>query len=635
MKYFIFFTAFFCLFFTKNIKAQTPTTLQPGDIVVLGYNTNIGTASTSNCGSTYSTDDMIVLMTLVDINTNTEIIVTDKGYINNTGGTLNFFDLEGCATLKRTGGTIPKGTVFEVVFGTATAFCGSGSLGVCADGWQASETYPLSVATMDMNSTSGDNFFILQGTFANNTNFTGRILYGLSTTGSWSYDTSSQSTRFQTSNLPPVLGNCLSRASNDTDKSKYNGTLTSATKASHLSAIANNANWSTTLPNMNPTCPTSAVFTISNLPATFTIQANPTNVGGADQIICGNSTNMQATGTGTWTLISGTGTIATPTSATTAVTGLGTGTNILRWTTNNCAVFDVNITVSPAVVPSVSITTTNPDLCPNTSLTFNATPTNGGTAPSYQWKVNGANVGTNSASYTNATLQSGDQITVVMTSNTNCAVPTTATSNSITVATNVIPSVTIQNNNPQICANFENVFSANITNGGANPTYQWKINGTNAGTGQTTFTTSSLQVGDVVTLTITSNATCVAPAQANSNSLVAVFCATPPPPPPPLRNDFFIPELFTPNGDNKNDIFVIKGNKNDILEFSLKIYDRYGNLVGELNDFETATQAGWNGKNNDKEQPTGVYFWELKGKLANGNNLDYQGKNKGSLKLLR
>lgn len=633
----LFFTSFFILFFLffqiKNINAQT--TLQPGDIVVLGYNTNVSPAATSNCGNNYNTDDMIVLMTMVDIANNTEIIITDRGYLSTTSTTTHIFDglLEGAVTFRRTGGTLAKGTVFQITFGTAGAFCG-GTIGACGQGWTTTEVFlfPPSYATLDMNSTSGDNLFILQGNFTNDTDFTGKFLYGLSTTGSWVF---SNSNRAGSSNLPPMLGACLSRTTNDADKSKYNGTLTTATKSAHLSAISNNANWSTTLPNMNPTCPTSSTFTISNLPATFTINANPTNIAGADQIICGNSTNMQATGTGTWTLINGTATITTPTSATTSVTGLGTGTNTLRWITNNCAIFDVNITASSAVVPSVSITTPNLSLCPNQNISFEATPTNGGTNPSYQWKINNVNAGTNSPSFASNTLQAGDQISVIMTSNANCVSPNTATSNVITILANVTPSVSIASNNPQICANNPNTFTANVSNGGANPSYQWKINGVNAGTGQATFTTNTLQENDVVSLLITSNALCASPNNATSNNLIAVVCATPPPPPPAVRNDFFVPELFTPNGDNKNDVFVVKGNKNEIVEFAMKIYDRYGNVVSEINDFESASQIGWNGKKNDKQQPTGVYFWEIKGKFANGNNIDYKGKTKGQINLLR
>src|SRR5207237_7239470 len=70
--------------------------------------------------------------------------------------------------------------------------------------------------------------------------------------------------------------------------------------------------------------------------------------------------------------------------------------------------------------------------CTGTQVTFTATPTNGGT-PSYQWKLNGTNVGSNSASYQNSSLPNGDVVTVVMTSSLACANPTTATSNAITM----------------------------------------------------------------------------------------------------------------------------------------------------------------------------------------------------------
>ncbi|MCF6243134.1 MAG: hypothetical protein L3J74_17565, partial [Bacteroidales bacterium] len=56
---------------------------------------------------------------------------------------------------------------------------------------------------------------------------------------------------------------------------------------------------------------------------------------GPDQEVCANSTTLTATPgvpPGNWTLISGSGTIANPTSTTTSVTGLGLDNNIFRWT---------------------------------------------------------------------------------------------------------------------------------------------------------------------------------------------------------------------------------------------------------------------------------------------------------------
>jgi hypothetical protein len=70
-------------------------------------------------------------------------------------------------------------------------------------------------------------------------------------------------------------------------------------------------------------------------------------------------------------------------------------------------------------------------ICAGTSVTFTATPTNGGTIPSYQWKLNGNNVGTDQATYTTSTLANGDVVTVVLTSNSPCATGNPATSNPI------------------------------------------------------------------------------------------------------------------------------------------------------------------------------------------------------------
>ena len=86
------------------------------------------------------------------------------------------------------------------------------------------------------------------------------------------------------------------------------------------------------------------------------------------------------------------------------------------------------------VTPSVSIAASpTGSITAGTGVTFTATPTNGGTTPAYQWKKNGSNVGTNSATYTDAALANNDKITCVLTSNDACASPTTATSNELTM----------------------------------------------------------------------------------------------------------------------------------------------------------------------------------------------------------
>ena len=79
--------------------------------------------------------------------------------------------------------------------------------------------------------------------------------------------------------------------------------------------------------------------------------------------------------------------------------------------------------------PAVSITESQSAVCSGAVDTFRATPTNGGTSPSYQWYHNGIAGGTNSSVYVASGLTTNDTIIrVVMTSNLSCASPTTASS---------------------------------------------------------------------------------------------------------------------------------------------------------------------------------------------------------------
>jgi hypothetical protein len=98
-------------------------------------------------------------------------------------------------------------------------------------------------------------------------------------------------------------------------------------------------------------------------------------------------------------------------------------------------------TINTPDAPSVAITSddSNNSICLNESVTFTATATNGGNAPSYQWRLNNANVTETGATYSISTLVNNDVVSVVMTSSSNSVSSSTATSNEINTVVNDLP----------------------------------------------------------------------------------------------------------------------------------------------------------------------------------------------------
>ena len=84
-------------------------------------------------------------------------------------------------------------------------------------------------------------------------------------------------------------------------------------------------------------------------------------------------------------------------------------------------------TVNPLLPVSVTVVPSANPVCAGTSVTFTATPVNGGAGPVYQWQVNGINAGTNSNTYAYIPVNN-DVVTVILTSNAVCPTGNPATS---------------------------------------------------------------------------------------------------------------------------------------------------------------------------------------------------------------
>ena len=289
------------------------------------------------------------------------------------------------------------------------------------------------------------------------------------------------------------------------------------------------------LSSANNVSPNPSIAAILSNAAVVTV--SPVSVGGTvsggSTICSGNTSNLLTLSGYTGTIIKWQSSVSPFTTWTDIANTSATYTSgVLTQTTQfravvqsgNCGTVNssaTTVTVNPNLPVSITIAASANPVCAGTSVTFTATPTNGGTAPSYQWKLNGTNVGTNSSTYTNGALSDGNTVSCIMTSNAGCATGTPATSNTITMTVNAnLPvSVTIAASANPVCSGSSVTFTATPINGGTAPTYQWKLNGSNVGTNSSTYTNSSLANGNTVSCVLTSNATCTTGNPATSNTV--------------------------------------------------------------------------------------------------------------------
>lgn len=118
----------------------------------------------------------------------------------------------------------------------------------------------------------------------------------------------------------------------------------------------------------------------------------------------------------------------------------------------------------------------------------------------------------------------------------------------------------------------------------------------NAVTGATIYETTTYQV------IITDNKGCTK-SDTVSVEVEYVNCGKP---------NIFIPNVFSPNNDGKNDVLRISGEYIDKMEWA--IYDRWGERVF----YSTSMEDGWDGKYHNNDCPSGVYYYKLEIKCLGG-----------------
>jgi gliding motility-associated-like protein len=91
------------------------------------------------------------------------------------------------------------------------------------------------------------------------------------------------------------------------------------------------------------------------------------------------------------------------------------------------------------------------------------------------------------------------------------------------------------------------------------------------------------------------------------------------------QEQIFVPNVFSPNGDNINDYFIPQSNL-EISQISLMVFDRWGNqLFNDNIGIGTSHVNGWNGQSNGKDVPIGVYVYVVDMILSNGDDYALKG----------
>ncbi len=220
-------------------------------------------------------------------------------------------------------------------------------------------------------------------------------------------------------------------------------------------------------------------------------------------------------------------------------------------------------------------------VCAGDGVTFNIYAISDSGDVNYQWLFNGAVIaGATDSFYTINPISLADA------GNYSCEISNLCKSFTSDVAVLTIGSVPVIDLGPDTCINGG---EQKILDAGTGYTYLWY----DGSTGQTYIVNTScecyVQVAD--------NSGCK-----NKDTINIDFCSS----------SLSISNVFTPNADNFNDYFYAEGENIELFEFV--ICNRWGKQVFRTNN----VNEKWNGLNNGKECPQGVYYWVINYKGFDG-----------------
>ncbi|MBL0048444.1 MAG: T9SS type A sorting domain-containing protein [Bacteroidetes bacterium] len=181
----------------------------------------------------------------------------------------------------------------------------------------------------------------------------------------------------------------------------------------------------------------------------------------------------------------------------------------------------ISIAVNGALAtPTIAISASATSICQGTNVTFTPVFTNGGSAPTFKWYINGSYKTTTTGNYSSTTLNNNDEVTCKLISNLNCVTTPTVESDGVSINVGPANHIATLSGITTVMSGNTAMFTASSNNGGTNPKYQWFKNGVMVGNNTSTYVNEVLANGDNIYCRITSSNTCTMPQITNSNTVV-------------------------------------------------------------------------------------------------------------------
>jgi len=251
----------------------------------------------------------------------------------------------------------------------------------------------------------------------------------------------------------------------------------------------------------------------------------------------------------------------------------------------SCSGGSINVSFTTPVVPSISISQLTGNVCQGNPVTFTASVLNGGNGPTLQWQLNGADVGTDSFTFTTRSLTTGDIVTCRVTPHNLCLTIPTATSNALTAT--LLPQPVVDAG-PNVTIHQGDATQLKATASGDILSTQWS---------PATGLDNPGILKPIATPTQTTKYTLLVQNQSTCTATDSVIIKV-------LPLDVLIPNAISPNHDGVNDVWNIQ-HLDQFATCTVNIFNRYGQKLFT----STGYARPWDGTYKNKRLPAGTYYY--------------------------